>query len=915
MSSSSSESSIFKPPLPGNKPSAPTVVPMAEQRPALPQRPRGDSVSGVTIPTSGTPPPRRPARQATVHSVPTSAYSSPPPSHRQRGASISVEPGYDPPPPPPLRTAGHSSAAGLGRANTVSAASRLDVRRMNGGSASPGRTTSGADSDYDEDEGPAPALSSTAQRLLEEHPDSTYANKTAPVYGKRSTTVRPPHSITSFAVYSQYVAVGHSHVLVYDVTKSNDPILDMDQKEDTGFELRVKEPRITALGFRPSRDPTCEGRYLWCGNKDGHLWEIDIEFGRVTATKPGAHSSAVSHIMRHEYYILTLDDTGKLNVWEVPEPCDKGEAGNFRLFRTMRVSDRVTFAKMIKGKLWTATAPTVRSATTTAGVRGPTVRVYEPFVLGNAPPPRTNLTPEWTGSATSATVVPFKSDLVYIGHEGGFVSLWQLAGTELHCVQVLKVSTTDILALEGVGDHLWAGNRRGQIHVWNIDQQPWTTSNLWTVAKDDPIRALLVDPRAIPLQKRLPLWSVTRDTMSSWDGLRAVNWIEKRMIERQPDYCTFRDVKVLVVSWNIDSAKPSDLSSGGIDNVNFLSQVLGSVESPDIVVFGFQEVVPLTDKKLTAKTLLFGSKGKDGGGATNERVSGAYRAWADKLTSAIQLNIPGAEYMKLHSEQLVGLFTCVFTKNEEMLQQTIKDVVITTVKRGIGGIYGNKGAIVARMVLDDTSLCFINVHLAAGQRHKAARNADLAAIMENKDIFPKSAPQWFVHGGNGEAILDHEMVVLNGDLNYRIDQRRQVVESSILSGDLNYLLEYDQLRAEMRGNHAFRLRTFAEAPITFAPTYKYDPGTNEYDSSEKRRIPAWCDRVLFTKSPRISSISYRRYEVNVSDHRPVSAGLVCQVKSIDPVRCAIVRSEIEAAWKVYQEERLETMAKTYAGWY
>ncbi len=255
----------------------------------------------------------------------------------------------------------------------------------------------------------------------------------------------------------------------------------------------------------------------------------------------------------------------------------------------------------------------------------------------------------------------------------------------------------------------------------------------------------------------------------------------------------------------------------------------------------------------------------------------------------------------------------MFAKKNEL--DSVRETVITTVKRGIGGIYGNKGAIVARMVLDDTSLCFINVHLAAGQKHKAARNADLAAIMEPKEIFPGGPLQWFVHGGNGEAILDHEMVVLNGDLNYRIDQRRQVVESNIHSGDLNYLLEHDQLRGEMRGNHAFRLRTFAEAPITFPPTYKYDPGTDQYDSSEKRRIPAWCDRVLFTKSPRISAINYRRYEVNVSDHRPVSAGLACEVKSIDQVRCALVRSEVEAAWKVYQEERLNTMVKVYAGWY
>lgn len=252
----------------------------------------------------------------------------------------------------------------------------------------------------------------------------------------------------------------------------------------------------------------------------------------------------------------------------------------------------------------------------------------------------------------------------------------------------------------------------------------------------------------------------------------------------------------------------------------------------------------------------------------------------------------------------------MFVKSQE--RDNLRDVNITTVKRGIGGIYGNKGAIVARMVMDDTSMCFINVHLAAGQRHKAARNADLAAIMEDKSVFPPADKLSYVHGGDGTGILDHEMVVLNGDLNYRIDQRREVVESSIQAGNLAYLLDYDQLHREMRGNHAFRLRTFAEAPINFAPTYKYDPGTDEYDSSDKRRIPAWCDRVLFTKSPRIVPLNYRRYEINVSDHRPVSAGLSFTIKKIDPDRMRDVLTEVQASWVVYGTERLKTIAKAYA---
>lgn len=206
---------------------------------------------------------------------------------------------------------------------------------------------------------------------------------------------------------------------------------------------------------------------------------------------------------------------------------------------------------------------------------------------------------------------------------------------------------------------------------------------------------------------------------------------------------------------------------------------------------------------------------------------------------------------------------------------------------------------IIRFLIDDTSVCLVNCHLAAGQKHTIQRNNDIANILESEALpeYSDSLNQanWCINGGDGTMIFDHEVCILNGDLNYRIDvMGRDSVIRAIKENNLSRLLEGDQLLVSRKRNPGLRLRAFHEAPIKFAPTYKYDVGSDQYDSSDKKRAPAWCDRVLY-RGPRIEQLTYQRRELRASDHRPVSASFKFKVKRV-------VEKSQESTWKQCEKD-------------
>ncbi|KAH8882321.1 endonuclease/Exonuclease/phosphatase [Thozetella sp. PMI_491] len=81
-----------------------------------------------------------------------------------------------------------------------------------------------------------------------------------------------------------------------------------------------------------------------------------------------------------------------------------------------------------------------------------------------------------------------------------------------------------------------------------------------------------------------------------------------------------------------------------------------------------------------------------------------------------------------------------------------------------------------------------------------------------------------------------------------------------LQATLDSLLPHDQLLRVMKERKLFH-DGWREGPITFLPSYKYDVGTvGLFDSSEKRRAPSWCDRVLFRTRK-----DYQDYQTKVEE--------------------------------------------------
>lgn len=136
----------------------------------------------------------------------------------------------------------------------------------------------------------------------------------------------------------------------------------------------------------------------------------------------------------------------------------------------------------------------------------------------------------------------------------------------------------------------------------------------------------------------------------------------------------------------------------------------------------------------------------------------------------------------------------------------------------------------------------------------------------------KGAARDFSSRGLPVALEQHTTFCF-GDLNYRLTAPNREARWRMGCRDWQTLLCADQLLNQL-GAEGTTYQAWDEADITFRPTYKYDVGTvDRFDSSEKARAPAWCDRVLWREQGAPCTISPLLYDscmtVVRSDHKPI----------------------------------------------
>lgn len=490
-------------------------------------------------------------------------------------------------PPPPKRNLIPSNSTNTSRESLLFMPPVL-TRTNSGAPALPARIRT--DDIRNTDDEAADANVSTVEAVSLEAPDHSQSNRRSPKTKFVANRVWTQYDTRYMVLYGNYVCTGGQIFRAWDITNS---------RMTTDYAPEVRELKVASFVFKPGTRREEEGLLVWIGNNAGEIQEINIKINSVVETRPEAHGRReIIKMFRYQNFLWSLDDEGRLLIW----PPGVDGVPSLRLNpNAVRVARGHSCSIIVKSHLWIAS--------------NRNIQVYNP--MGGEGRLNITLQPlsqDLAADITCAAVISSRLDRVYFGHSDGKISIYSTEN--FTCLGFISASPYKINCLAGVGVCLWAGFNTGMIHVYDTHSEPWKVKKEWQAHQKHPISSIVVDLSSVWKLGHLQVASLGADNaICFWDGMLEDDWIGKnfercvmviRLIRTENDmwqhdveFCTFREISAAVMTWNAGASTP-----GGIrhdqKNSNFFREAIRMGSAPDILVFGFQELVDLEDKKLTA---------------------------------------------------------------------------------------------------------------------------------------------------------------------------------------------------------------------------------------------------------------------------------------------------------------------------
>ncbi|XP_017128629.1 inositol polyphosphate 5-phosphatase E [Drosophila elegans] len=256
----------------------------------------------------------------------------------------------------------------------------------------------------------------------------------------------------------------------------------------------------------------------------------------------------------------------------------------------------------------------------------------------------------------------------------------------------------------------------------------------------------------------------------------------------------------------------------------------------------------------------------------------------------------GPSHVLFHATTLGTLHLAVYMRRDLIWYCSVPEDASMSVRTG--SAFRTKGAVAISFCLFGTSMLFVTSHLTAHQQKVKERVSDVKRIINALDL-PRNLPN--LRHKNKDVTQNFDNVFWCGDLNFRLGEPREKLLEWIqntkfpLPSHLPHgYMHTDQLTSVLADGAAFR--GFMEANITFPPTYKYDPGSQNFDTSSKQRAPAYTDRILY-KYRQMQGLVIRRQTLVPGVSTPTQPYVQCLLYDSVP---SITTSDHKPVWALFR---------------